>query len=83
MPIEVLETPSGRALADTVVRFVGEPLSFGLSPGVLGRVFNGVGHVLDGGPPIPARDAYPIDGLPINPVARAMPSWHASMPRCC
>jgi len=73
MTIEVLESTSGLALADTVVRFFGEPLSFGLSPGILGRVFNGVGQVIDGGPPVAARRSYPIDGLPINPVARAMP----------
>jgi V/A-type H+/Na+-transporting ATPase subunit B len=73
MTIEVLESTSGLSLAATVVRFIGEPLSFGLSPGILGRVFNGVGQVIDGGPPVPARASYPIDGLPINPVARAMP----------
>lgn len=71
--IEVLESTSGLALADTVVRFVGAPLAFGLGPGILGRVFNGVGQVIDGGPPVAARQSYPIDGLPINPVARAMP----------
>ncbi len=73
MTIEVLESTSGLNLADTVVRFFGEPLSFSLSPSILGRVFNGVGQVIDGGPPIAARTSYPIDGLPINPVARAGP----------
>ena len=71
--IEVLESTSGLALPDTVVRFVGEPLSFGLSAGILGRVFNGVGQVIDGGPPVAARTRQPIDGLPLNPVARAPP----------
>jgi V/A-type H+-transporting ATPase subunit B len=73
MTIEVLESTAGLSLEGTVVRFMGEPLSFGLSPGVLGRVFNGVGQVIDGGPPVAARETYPIDGLPINPVARASP----------
>ena len=73
MTVEVLETTSGLSLGDTVVRFFGEPLSFGLGPGILGRVFNGVGQVIDGGPPIAARRRYPIEGLPINPVARANP----------
>ena len=73
MTIEVLESTSGLTLAGTVVRFFGEPLSFGLSPVILGRVFNGVGQVIDGGPPVSARETLPIDGLPINPVARAMP----------
>jgi V/A-type H+-transporting ATPase subunit B len=71
--IEVLESTSGLALPDTVVRFVGEPLSFGLSEGVLGRVFNGVGQVVDGGPPLAAKARRRIDGLPVNPVARAPP----------
>jgi V/A-type H+-transporting ATPase subunit B len=73
LTIEVLESTSGLTLADTVVRFIGEPLSFGLSSAILGRVFNGVGQVIDGGPPVAARATYPIDGLPINPVARASP----------
>jgi V/A-type H+-transporting ATPase subunit B len=71
--IEVLESTAGLALPDTVVRFVGEPLSFGLSEGVLGRVFDGVGQVIDGGPPVAAKVRRPIDGLPVNPVARASP----------
>ncbi len=73
MTIEVLESTSGLALPDTVVRFFGEPLTFGLSPSILGRVFNGVGQVIDGGPPIAARQTSRIEGLPINPVARAGP----------
>jgi V/A-type H+-transporting ATPase subunit B len=73
MTIEVLESTSGLSLGSTVVRFVGEPLSFGLAPGILGRVFNGVGRPIDGGPPVAARARSPIDGLPLNPVARASP----------
>jgi V/A-type H+-transporting ATPase subunit B len=73
MTIEVLESTSGLALDGTVVRFFAEPLSFGVSPGLLGRVFNGVGQVIDGGPPLAVRERLRIDGLPINPVARMMP----------
>jgi V/A-type H+/Na+-transporting ATPase subunit B len=73
MTIEVLENTSGLTLAGTVVRFLGEPLSFGVSPSMLGRIFNGVGQVIDGGPPLAARERLRIDGLPINPAARAMP----------
>ncbi len=73
MTIEVLESTSGLGLSDTVVRFFGEPLTFGLAPSILGRVFNGVGQVIDGGPPIAARQTSRIEGLPINPVARAGP----------
>jgi V/A-type H+/Na+-transporting ATPase subunit B len=73
MTIEVLEATSGLSLEGTVVRFRGEPLNFGLGPGILGRVFNGVGQVIDGGPPVAAHRTVPIEGLPMNPVARALP----------
>lgn len=73
LAIEVLESTSGLGLGDSVVRFLGEPLSFGLGPGILGRVLNGVGQVIDGGPPIAAREKYAIDGLPVNPVWRRPP----------
>ena len=73
MTIEVLETTAGLALQDTVVRFRGEPLQFALGPGILGRVFNGVGDVIDGGPPIAAHRTVPVEGRPMNPVAREVP----------
>jgi len=73
MTIEVLESTDGLSLEGSVVRFRGEALSFGLGPGILGRVFNGVGEVIDGGPPVATHRKVPIDGLPMNPVARALP----------
>ncbi|MBM4443080.1 MAG: V-type ATP synthase subunit B [Candidatus Rokubacteria bacterium] len=73
LTIEVLESTSGLTLPDTVVRFHGEPLRFGMGPGLLGRVFNGVGRVIDGGPPIAEQVRLPIEGLPVNPVERATP----------
>jgi V/A-type H+-transporting ATPase subunit B len=71
--IEMLEPSAGLALADTVVRFRGAPVEFGVGPGLLGRVFNGVGQVIDGGPPVAVRSTRRVDGLPLNPVARATP----------
>jgi V/A-type H+-transporting ATPase subunit B len=62
MTIEVLESTAGLTLAGTVVRFRGK-----------GRVLDGVGRPIDDGPPVAARENYPIEGLPINPVARASP----------
>ena len=73
LTVEVLESTAGLTLPDTVVRFLGEPPTFGLAPSILGRVFNGVGQVIDGGPPIAPQERQRIDGLPINPVARASP----------
>ena len=73
MTIEVLEDTAGLSLEGTVVRFQGEALTFGVGPGILGRVFNGVGQVIDGGPSVAAHRQVPIEGLPLNPVARALP----------
>jgi V/A-type H+-transporting ATPase subunit B len=72
--VEMLDETAGLALLGTRVRFLGEPLRFQVGPGLLGRVFNGVGKPLDGGPPLAARHAYQVDGLPIKPSARLPPS---------
>jgi V/A-type H+-transporting ATPase subunit B len=73
MTVEVLESTAGLSLQDTTVHFLGEPLQFGVGPDVLGRVFDGVGRVIDGGPPVSALQRLRIDGLSINPAVRAMP----------
>ncbi len=71
--IEMLEPASGLALHGTVVRFLGEPIEFGVGPGLLGRIFNGVGQVIDGGPPLAVKERLRVDGVPLNPVKRATP----------
>ena len=71
--VEVLESTAGLGLSDTRVRFLGEPLHFAVGPEILGRVFDGVGRVVDGGPPVSAEKSLRIDGLPISPAARATP----------
>lgn len=73
MVIEVLESTEGLSPATSRVRFLGEPLHFAVGDGILGRVFNGVGQVMDGGPPVAAERRLRIDGLPINPAAREDP----------
>jgi V/A-type H+-transporting ATPase subunit B len=73
MVVEVLESTIGIGLADVRVRFLGEPLHFAVGPGLLGRVFNGVGEPTDGGPPVAAHKRLRIDGVPINPTAREIP----------
>jgi V/A-type H+-transporting ATPase subunit B len=71
--VEVLDETSGLGLDRTRVRFLGEPIQFRVGPGILGRVFNGVGRVIDAGPPLAAADSLRIDGLPMKPVAREAP----------
>ena len=56
MVIEVLETTTGMALEDVSVRFRGQPLQFGVGPGLLGRIFNGRGEPIDGGLPVAASE---------------------------
>ena len=55
--VEVLDDTAGLALSGTRVRFFGEPLKFNVGPGILDRVFNGVGNVIDGGPRWPRKKA--------------------------
>ncbi|MFT6680986.1 FliI/YscN family ATPase [Haliea salexigens] len=50
------------------------PLGFshrvGVDENLLGRVINGAGHLLDGGPTVMFRDYAPLRGPSINPLAR-------------
>ena len=73
LTIELLESSSGLSLNATTVRFVGEPLHFGLGPDLLGRTLDGIGRPLDSGPPLTIERRLRIDGLPMSPVARATP----------
>ena len=72
--VQLFESAQGINLAQTKVRFLGHPLELAVSEDMLGRVFNGMGRPIDGGPDIIA-DAYrDINGLPMNPAARAYPA---------
>ena len=72
--IEVLDDTAGLSLEGVRVRFLGEPLRFPVGSGLLGRIFNGIGQPLDGGPPLAAQRALRVDGRPIKPSARQAPS---------
>jgi V/A-type H+-transporting ATPase subunit B len=71
--VEVLESTSGLGLADSALVALGEPLTFGVGPGLLGRVFDSIGRPLDGGPPVAAVRRLRVDGGLINPATRALP----------
>ena len=72
--VELHESTSNLAIKGTRARFFGCSQTFGLGPGMLGRVLDGVGRPLDGGPPLAIAEELPIHGLPMNPVARALPT---------
>jgi len=71
--IEVLESTTGLGLNKTRVRFLAEPQTMSVGPGLLGRVFDGVGRPIDGGPPVAATQRVRIDGRSINPAFRDTP----------
>ena len=73
MVVEVLESTAGLGLGDTRVRVHHNPLSFGVGPGLLGRIFDSIGTPIDGGPPVAAKDFLPVSGPSINPAFRALP----------
>ncbi|RKX97033.1 MAG: V-type ATP synthase subunit B [Spirochaetes bacterium] len=71
--VQVFEGTTGLKLEKTRVRFMGEPLKIGVSRDMLGRIFNGLGKAIDGGPPQKSEMLLNVNGLPINPTARAYP----------
>jgi V/A-type H+-transporting ATPase subunit B len=72
--VQLFDSSAGINLAQSKVRFLGHPLQLGVSEDMLGRVFDGMGNPIDGGPEI-LPDAYmDINGLPMNPAARNYPS---------
>ena len=72
--VQLFESAAGINLADAKVRFLGHPMQLGVSADMLGRVFNGMGKPIDGGPEILAEEYRDINGLPMNPAARDYPN---------
>ncbi len=72
--VQLFEASAGINLAESKVRFLGHPLQLGVSGDMLGRVFNGMGQPIDGGPEILAEEYRDINGLPMNPAARDYPN---------
>jgi V/A-type H+-transporting ATPase subunit B len=71
--LEIFAGTTSLSIDGTRVRFLGEPLRIPVTEEMLGRVFDGLGTPIDGGPP-PLTDQYAdINGLPINPTARIYP----------
>ena len=65
--VQLFDSSAGINLAKSKVRFLGHPLQLGVSEDMLGRVFDGMGNPIDGGPDV-LPDAYmDINGLPMNP----------------
>ena len=72
--VQLFESSTGINLAESKVRFLGHGMQLGVSPDMLGRVFDGMGRPIDGGPEILAEEYLDINGLPMNPAAPDYPS---------
>ena len=72
--VQLFDASAGINLAQSKVRFLGHPLQLGVSGDMLGRVFNGMGQPIDGGPEIMAEEYRDINGLAMNPAARDYPN---------
>jgi V/A-type H+-transporting ATPase subunit B len=65
---------TGLDLGRTRVRFTGDVARLDVSLAMLGRVLNGSGQPIDGGPQIIPEESLDINGSPINPAVRTHPS---------
>lgn len=72
--VQLFESAAGISLSDSKVRFLGKSMELGVSADMLGRVFDGLGRPVDGGPQILPDERRDINGLPMNPAARLYPS---------
>ena len=71
--VEVFEGTAGVGVEGVRVAFTGSPMRIPVGEGWLGRICNGRGEPLDGGPPILGERTRDVAGEPINPARRAPP----------
>lgn len=71
--VQVFEGTSGVDNRKTTLEFTGEVLKTPVSRDMLGRIFNGSGRPIDGGPPVLAEAFLDINGSSINPSERTYP----------
>jgi V/A-type H+-transporting ATPase subunit B len=72
--VQLFESSQGLKIDDAKARFLGHGVRLGVSPAMLGRVFDGMGRPIDGGADIIPDEYRDINGEPMNPAARAYPS---------
>ncbi len=75
--VTVIQVFGGVSEVDLVksrVRCKGETLKLAVSRDILGRIFNGLGEPIDGGPSVIPEDYLDVNGAPINPASREPPA---------
>jgi len=71
--VQVFGSTTGLSADDSRLEFLGKPMELRVGPGLLGRVFNGLGESIDGYGEIFSSVCLDVNGLPINPYARVYP----------
>lgn len=71
--VEVLQGTSGIDPRLVRVGFAAKPFEIPVGEGWLGRVWNGLGEPLDGGPPMLGDERRPVVGAALNPTLRDVP----------
>lgn len=71
--VQVFEGTSGIDTLRSKCEFTGKVMQLGVGEDMLGRIFNGSGIPIDGGPAVVPEQFRDITGIPINPRARVYP----------
>ncbi len=71
--VEVFGGTTGIDIKNTRLKFLGRGMEIAVSLDMLGRIFDGLGNPIDGGPPILSETRLDVNGTPINPSARNYP----------
>ncbi len=72
--VQLFESAQGLRISNSRARFLGHGLELAVSPDMIGRVFDGMGEPIDGGPAVIAEKRMNINGTPMNPAARDYPA---------
>ena len=72
--IQLFLSTEGLDITRTRVRFTGDVIRLSVSHSMLGRILDGLGNPIDGGPSILPEKLEDINGLPLNPAVRIEPS---------
>ncbi len=71
--VQLFESSAGINLAESKVKFLGRQMELAVSEDMLGRIFDGFGRPIDGGPSILPEKRADVNGTPMNPAARKYP----------
>ena len=72
--VQLYSSSQGLKISTAKAMFLGHGIELKVSPDIVGRVFDGMGHPIDGGDELIPTSSLDINGTPLNPVARDYPS---------